>query len=305
MNNDLVSVIIGTYNRNVLLPRAIKSVLSQTHKNLEVIVVDDASTSDIQEVRDIFNDSRLHFYKLENNRGIAFVSNFGFSKSTGRFIALLGDDDEWIYPQKIEQQLRIIQQNEAIGIVGTWWEDFADDKVTSVHKPTIDGDLTVRLLKGGGVICGSTPLIRRDAWQRIHGFDENLAKGTDSDLFRRIWLDGYRYGMYEEVTTRVHTHHGYQRMTTTDTLESIDRAITVYQYKIHKYSSQFADHPDALSDQYYKLGKLYCKRYRFSRDKGNLLQSGKYLKNSLYKSEVKIKTFLWLLIIRITFLLKR
>jgi glycosyltransferase involved in cell wall biosynthesis len=100
----LISVIIPVYNRTDLLPRAVNSVLNQTYDNLEIIVVDDGSTEDIEGVLDKFDDVRIHYIRHEANRGVAAARNTGMRFAHGEYVAFLDSDDEW-FERKIERQL--------------------------------------------------------------------------------------------------------------------------------------------------------------------------------------------------------
>lgn len=103
-NEPLVSVIIPTYNRGRLILDSVNSVLNQTYKNIELIVVDDCSTDDTKEVIESIKDSHIKYIKLEKNSGACIARNRGIEKSTGEFIAFNDSDDLWI-PEKICRQL--------------------------------------------------------------------------------------------------------------------------------------------------------------------------------------------------------
>lgn len=122
MNNmPKVSVIIPVYNREKLLPRAILSVLNQTFKDFELIIVDDYSTDNTREVIKVFEekDKRVKSVFLEKNSGgPAYPKNAGFPLANGEYIAYLDSDDEWL-PDKLERQLKLfeIANDENIGLV--------------------------------------------------------------------------------------------------------------------------------------------------------------------------------------------
>lgn len=100
----LVSVVIPTFNRQRTLPRSIRSVLQQEYANLELIVVDDASTDDTAAVMATFNDPRLRYIRLERNQGAATARNHGVLAARGEFIAFQDSDDEWL-AGKLEKQV--------------------------------------------------------------------------------------------------------------------------------------------------------------------------------------------------------
>lgn len=102
----LISVIIPTHNRVDLLGNAIQSVVKQTYKNIEIIVVDDASTCNNQElIKNI--DYPVVYHRFDTNQGGNVCRNKGVELSKGEYVAFLDDDDTW-YPQKIEKQLKLM-----------------------------------------------------------------------------------------------------------------------------------------------------------------------------------------------------
>ncbi|MFC7193467.1 glycosyltransferase family 2 protein [Halosimplex aquaticum] len=104
MSSPQVSVIIPTYNRATLVKRAIQSVLNQTFKDFELIIVDDASDDETPEVIDSINDARLEYIRHDLNRHGGAARNTGIKYASGKYIAFLDDDDEW-YPTKLERQV--------------------------------------------------------------------------------------------------------------------------------------------------------------------------------------------------------
>ena len=110
--NDKVSVITASYNAGRFIEETIKSVLDQTYENLELIIVDDCSTDNTDEIvsKYIKVDSRVKFYKLEKNSGAAVVRNTALEKAEGRFIAFLDSDDVWDR-KKLEKQISFMKSN--------------------------------------------------------------------------------------------------------------------------------------------------------------------------------------------------
>ena len=100
-NSSLISVIMPSYNHGHMIGRAIKSVLAQTWKNFEIIIVDNHSSDNTEEVIREFSDPRLKFIKIHNNGVIATSRNTGIKNSKGSIIAFLDSDDWWL-PNKLE-----------------------------------------------------------------------------------------------------------------------------------------------------------------------------------------------------------
>jgi len=117
MREPLVSVIIPAYNSEKYVLEAIESVLFQTYRNLEVIVVDDKSTDNTLSIISSIKDERLHLYRNECNRGIAYTTNRAVSLSRGEYIALM-DDDDISMPDRLKIQVDFLEKNREIDIIG-------------------------------------------------------------------------------------------------------------------------------------------------------------------------------------------
>ena len=110
----VVSVVIPTYNRADLVVQAVESVLGQTYRNFELIVVDDGSPDATEARLAPYRD--LLTYSRQPNRGVNAARNFGISISRGRYVALLDDDDLWL-PSKLDEQVRVLERHSDAGFV--------------------------------------------------------------------------------------------------------------------------------------------------------------------------------------------
>ena len=106
-----VSVIIPTYNRAEFLRSAIESALSQTFKDLEVVVADDKSTDHTREVVESFKDRRIKYILNEGKKGPSATRNTAILASEGEYIAFLDDDDEWL-PDKLQRQVEVLDKSQ-------------------------------------------------------------------------------------------------------------------------------------------------------------------------------------------------
>lgn len=269
MNNMVegrVSVLIGTYNRASLLERCLNSVFGQSYSNIEVIVIDDASTDNTNVLLSDYKErycNRFTYIRNEFNRGIAYNSNLAFSVSTGQYIALIGDDDYWIDPDKLMKQIGICEEDSRIGVVGTWWIE-KQNSFEIKKSPEEPINWKKRLLTSGGIICGSTPLIPRKVWVAVGGFDDKMQRGTDSEFFRRIILTGYTGILLKQYTTVVDVGHTEGRMTQTNNKLNIERHLKSQLRNISKYRVYFLKYPSALVKRLTILCKLVYKYVRFS-----------------------------------------
>tara|TARA_Y100000768_G_scaffold388745_1_gene386738 strand:- start:1826 stop:2725 length:900 start_codon:yes stop_codon:yes gene_type:complete len=106
-NNPIVSIILPTFNREKEIIKAINSVINQTVKNWELVIVDNYSEDNTEYLVNSLNDPRIRFYKVRNNGLISLSRNFGIKKSNGKYIAFLDSDDWWI-KDKLERSLNIL-----------------------------------------------------------------------------------------------------------------------------------------------------------------------------------------------------
>jgi glycosyltransferase involved in cell wall biosynthesis len=193
-----VSVIIPTYQRSHWVSEAIESVLAQTFKDYEIIVVNDGSTDNTVEVLNQFQD-KIKIIEQENKGGSA-ARNIAIKNSQGLYIAFLDDDDLWL-PSKLEKQIALLEFNHKIGLIYSdmfWFNEngvFPNTKaqVSSLHLARL---YWMHFLNLDSLTCpiSSTVIVRRQALDEIGLFDESLTNCHDYDLWLRIgekWLFYY------------------------------------------------------------------------------------------------------------------
>lgn len=119
MNSALVSVIMTAYNSEKYIKESIESVLSQTHKNIQFIIINDGSTDKTDDIIKSFSDTRIEYYSLSENSHIAHATNIGFSKVRGNYVAIMDSDDLW-HPRKLEKQLIFLKDNPQHSCCFSW-----------------------------------------------------------------------------------------------------------------------------------------------------------------------------------------
>ena len=209
-----VTVIIATYSRADLLPRAVDSVLSQTFRDLELIIVDDCSTDDTPEVVAGFEGPRVCSFRLLTNQGQAAAFNIGLENARGEYVALLDDDDEWM-PTKLEKQVAAIEAA-APGVAMVYcWVDRVDDtngEVVHSYRYRNAGDIFDVLLSIRTPAPTSAWLVRTSAAREIGGFDVAVVWPIEipflSSLASRHWA-----ACVSEVLVVNHTGHGHRQIT--------------------------------------------------------------------------------------------
>jgi glycosyltransferase involved in cell wall biosynthesis len=221
-----VSVIIPAYNPGSFLNEAIESVLSQTHQNWELILVDDASTDGSGEFSQACaarSPDRIRYvtHPGRANRGTSASRNLGIACSTGDLIAFLDADDVW-FPDKLEKQVRILRNRPEVGLVygqaRVWhsWSPEPDSRPDYEIEPDLPRDCLVP--PPGVVQCflrnelyapfPSAALIRKADIDRVGGFEgEYRGPHEDQVFFAKICLESAAYVSAEPVFLyRVHTH---------------------------------------------------------------------------------------------------
>lgn len=112
MQEDLISVIIPTYNRKEKILACLQSVLEQTYKNIEVIVVDDASKDGTEALFDKISDPQVHYFRYDTNQGACYARNYGAEKAKGELLAFQDSDDIW-HSDKLEKQVKCLRNSGA------------------------------------------------------------------------------------------------------------------------------------------------------------------------------------------------
>ncbi|MGI9533465.1 MAG: glycosyltransferase family 2 protein [Thermodesulfobacteriota bacterium] len=185
---NLVSVILPTFNRSNFITFSINSLLSQTYKNIEIIVVDDGSTDETEHIIKLFNDSRIRYIKLDDNHGANFARNIGLRNALGEFVTFLDSDDEFMV-LKIEKELNVLLTNKSIGLVYSglcqYHVDDAKKENLRTTIPKFRGDIYNEILYRN-VIGTPSPLIRKECFEKVGFFDETMKSCQDWEMWIRI-----------------------------------------------------------------------------------------------------------------------
>jgi len=146
--------------------------LEQTYRDIEIIVINDGSTDNTEKEILAIKDARVKYYAQEN-QGLSRTPNRAFSLSNGEYVARM-DADDLAFPEKIEKQVRYLEQHPDVSMVGTWAEIWVGDTRTSrFHRHPTD-DLMIKLeMLFNNPFVHSTVLMRREAFAAIGGYSEN------------------------------------------------------------------------------------------------------------------------------------
>jgi len=194
--SPLVSVIIPAYNCSDTILETLNSIFSQTYKNLEIIVVNDGSTDSTEDVLNNFIDQ---IYLInQSNQGVSCARNAGINVATGKYLALIDSDDYW-FKEKIETQVKYLENNPDKGAVYANWNRWYPDAQGTypdpeAFAPTIV-DYSIDESESGWVyqqllldciLNSSAILVRSQILKSLNGFDPKLSVGEDYDLWFRL-----------------------------------------------------------------------------------------------------------------------
>jgi len=172
-----------THNRSSYLKRTIQSVLDQNCNNIEIIIVDDASTDNTKKIAQSFNEDRIIYIKNEKRMGANFSRNIGLKKARGTYIAFLDDDDYYCDKNKLRKQIELFKKNNKLGFVGC---GYFDKLINKERMPNIRGKIDKKLLISFSDIETSTIMIKKEVIDKAGFLDETLPSNQNHDFFYRI-----------------------------------------------------------------------------------------------------------------------
>jgi glycosyltransferase involved in cell wall biosynthesis len=181
-NTPLVSVVIPCFNHACFLSKAIESVLMQTYKPIEIVVVDDGSADHTKEVAGQYQEVK---YIYQENKGLSAARNTGARNSTGEFVLFL-DADDWLYPKGIEINVKhLLQHKEAAFVSGTFDAFYIEENAIREGVNQVDANHYCRLLRGNYIGMIATVLFRRWVFEEFL-YDTTLKNCEDYDLYMKV-----------------------------------------------------------------------------------------------------------------------
>ena len=247
-----VSVNIPTHNRSELLRVAIQSVLQQTFQDFEIVVVDDASTDNTEDVVNNFGDQRIKYIRHKTNQGEATTRNTGLKNGKGVYIAFLDDDDEWL-PDKLQMQVAILDHSpkEVGGVyTGRVIMDGTTGRILGRRLASKRENLFLDLLRQRYNLTPSTLMIRQICFEKVGWFDESIGYAPDFDMWVRLAKE-FDFECIEEPLTIYRVHE--KQLT-----KNIPFVIEGRERQLEKYSYWLSMNPQSHSALYLNLGILYC-----------------------------------------------
>ncbi len=258
----LISVVLPTYNRAHLLPRAIDSVLTQTYRNLELIVADDASTDHTAEVVKAIPDTRVRYLRCPRNGGPGYARNRGIEQARGDYIAFQDSDDVWL-PEKLAWQLRALQEAPPqTGMVCVAYSvRFAGGGEKQVGSDVDPERCDIEhLLLAGFTYIPPTWLLRRQCLVDAGLFDEQLPNREDWELVFRIFP---RWGL------RLVPEVGVIKHETADSIEGNWRGrVESYRSILERHALRWSAAPALKAIHYADIAKAHLQLHEYEQARG-------------------------------------
>lgn len=190
----LVTVVMATYNGEQFLAEAIESVLDQTYRNFEFIIVDDGSTDNTAQIIKAFEDDRIKYVRKEKNSGIADSLNLGISIAKGKYIARI-DDDDVCMSNRFEKQVAILEKREEV-ILCTSNVILNKDTINKLEEE-VHEDIKMQLLFNNAIVH-PTVMIRKEVLLK-HKYNPKKVPSEDYDLWSRLIWEGEFYKIREPL----------------------------------------------------------------------------------------------------------
>lgn len=206
----MISIITPTYNRAHLISKMVNSVISQTYKEWELLVIDDGSTDQTEKVLLRTNDPRIRYFK-EKNQGATIQRNFGVSMAKGDYIVFL-DSDDWVEPNWLELLTANLNKSNTQCIATCGWRKINQrskeiEKKYPENLGKMFNNLRLNFLAG-------TFLFPKSYFIEVGGYDEELSSGQHTELLIRLLdiIDKYKPEIYviEELLVNIYAHDGHR-----------------------------------------------------------------------------------------------
>ena len=200
--NIKISVIMSEYNTDVkLLEKSIQSILNQTYKNFELIIIDDCGKNDVKKIVKKFNDNRIIVFKNKKNSGLVYSLNRAIEKSTGKYIARM-DTDDYSYCDRIKKQLEFLEAHKDIDLVCSNC-NFFDGKAVWGSSGTEYGIISRNQLSNGNPITHPTVMMKTSSIKKIGGY-KNFKRCEDYATWIEFYNRGFKMYKMPNVFLRYH-----------------------------------------------------------------------------------------------------
>ncbi|NQU77149.1 glycosyltransferase [Candidatus Falkowbacteria bacterium] len=200
-----LSVIIPTKNRSRYLAQAIKSIIKQTFKNWELIIIDDHSQEDIKKVTNSFKDKRIKYFRLKKGTGIAAARNFGNLKAKSPII-VVADSDDLNYPSRLKITYNHFQKNSKTDFFYGNMDIYSEkkDKKTKRWFQPYNQELLYQI----NYIPHPASAYKKEIFQKVNGYDESLKVSADYNLWLTFADANVNFGYTKKTLSILRLHQG-------------------------------------------------------------------------------------------------
>lgn len=258
MDRPAVSIICATFNRGNYISEAIDSVLAQTFGSWEIIIIDDNSQDQTEQIVSSYieKDARVKYVKNMERQGVGRARNIGISHAEGKYIAILDSDDYWCDKQKLQMQVDFMERHPEYALISVdaMVVDGSGKEIGSICNHCTDKKLRNNILIKNKIVHSGI-LFRKDMYEAVGRYDEKLAVGEDYDL----WLKLGKIGKFENIDHKMvaYRKHNSGQESTARIHRSLKHNIEVIgRYKDHYPNYFFANFRRQLR---YFLAKLLFK----------------------------------------------
>lgn len=249
-----VTVLIGTYNRPDYLREAIRSVIHQTMRGWELLVMNDGGVN-VEHVVQEFQDGRISYFNDDINKGLAVRLNFGLNKARGKYIAYLGDDDLW-YPNHLEVLSKALDEDSQFGAVYSdlYGVQCVKDEITGKRFPLNKFVQASRDYNRDAIFCFNHVLHvslmhRKELGLRVGGYDETIKVLIDWNMTRKLSF----YTDFKHISRL--TGEYYMPIRKSDRISNLERQDNE-RYK-HNLRKIMADHPPEPWAKVARIGIIF------------------------------------------------
>jgi len=235
-----ISVIIPTYNQGSFLEKAIQSVINQTYIDWEMIVINNYSEDNTEEIFNSFDDKRIKMINYSNLGVISASRNIGIKNSSSEYVAFLDSDDSW-YPDKLNDCIDFLENGYDLVCHSELWVEL-DKTSRQVNYGPASNATFKNLLLRGNCLSPSAVVVKRECLEMVNYFDEdiNLITAEDYDLWLRISKKNYKIGFIDKVLGEFVIHENSNSgdifKNTIATIRVIEKNITnSYAGKVNRF----------------------------------------------------------------------
>ena len=247
-SNPLVSVLIPTYNSELYIKDTLESILNQTYKNLEIIIIDDASTDSTLKIVKKYKDKRIKIYINNKNLGIAKNMNKGIRLSNGKYLAIM-DADDWSYPYRIEEQVQLMEENPKV-VLCSGYMDICNENLEFQNTrtyPITDKEIRKAIVTYDP-ISHPASMWRMSELLKTTLYNDNFPICRDYDLIVRI----SEFGEYQNIPKPLIKYRVRKDSETGKRIRQTQWYSFYLQMKAH-FEYHF---PMTLGDKMFLLGRL-------------------------------------------------